>query len=485
MLYSNRKERKKTSFTGQSFYLVESGGQKKLLKRMKIILVLLVISMGLIAETTTAQALWSGPFEFKRTWSYEKAIRGILLKNGTVVFYFEQTRPATQEEKAKRLEEFERQWKELEAKAKELEKKEELFFPRFPLYAIVSEFFKEAVKSGMQIAYSLGKNHVLNAPVVTKAGFNFIFKEGVQKQILLDLEDAYGPESWQRMPTDAINIRASDNGRFVALETEKGGIALYELEDDTISLMIRMEGTHPFGFSPDSLHMFVTLEKGIFRIYRLPPKRDIDVRLFLPEFLLIKKVELEIPKGTAITDVVLSDRHLLVLTWRELIVYDWQTETIHRLTFNSYGGRSLLLTSDEEAFVAKMDGTLAKVDLKEMRSYDFKMDRFDLLNRHRVYFHKLVSISLDKRFIAALYDPGLIPPEGTKSWSGSTTDESRLFIWDLSKGEVVWRSDKRLESITGGFGYHSPAWFSEDWNYLLLNLRDGGLELLKLTKAGM
>ncbi len=469
---------------------------------MKRIFLFAIIPLVMMAEVALAQDVSrSDLLEFKRLWFYEKAIKGALLNDGTAVFYFEETRPATEEEKAKRAQEFERKWKELEVRAREFEKKgEEVpeeakkaeseihkkspFLPRFPLYAIVSGFFKEIVKSGMEIAYSLGKKHFINAPVVTKAGFMFVSSERIQTEFPVDLEEAYGSESWQRMPNDAVNIRVSADDRLVGIETEKGGIMLYELKDSAVSFVGRIEGTHPFGFSPDGRHMFVTMEKGLFQIYRLPPKRDKDYRFVLPEFLLVKKVRLDIPKRVAMTDVLLLERYLVVLTLKELFVYDWEKESLQRFTFGRFGGRSLLASSDQDVFVAKIDKTLAKVDLRKMRSYEFKMNHFDLPRHHRVYFHKLVSISPDKRFIAALYDPGLIPPKGVKSWSGSTTGESILFIWDLLKGEVMWQLQRRLEDITGGFGYHPPACFSKDWSYLLLNLKDDGVELLRLKIKG-
>ncbi len=174
------------------------------------------------------------------------------------------------------------------------------------------------------------------------------------------------------MPNDAVNIRASADNRFVGLETEKGGIMLYELKDGAVTFVGRIEGQHPFGFSLDGGHMFVTLEKGLFQIYRLPPKRDKDYRFFLPKFLPLKKVRLEIQKSIAMTDVLLLDRYLVVLTWKELFVYDWDNETIQRFRFNKSDGRSLLASSDQEVFVAKMDRTLAKIDLRDMRSYSLR-----------------------------------------------------------------------------------------------------------------
>ncbi len=42
-----------------------------------------------------------------------------------IVFYFEETRPATEEEKVRRAQEFEKNWKELKLKAKKFEKKSE------------------------------------------------------------------------------------------------------------------------------------------------------------------------------------------------------------------------------------------------------------------------------------------------------------------------------------------------------------------------
>ncbi len=56
-----------------------------------------------------------------------------------------------------------------------------------------------------------------------------------------------------------------------------------------------------------------------------------------------------------------------------------------------------------------------------------------------------------------------------------------MFVWDLGMGEVAWRMDRRLEGITGGFGYQPPAWLSANWDYLLLVLKGGEVELGRLN----
>jgi len=63
---------------------------------------------------------WSNHFfkKIKKGKSYKEARRGLLLNNGTLLFYFEESRPATKEEKIKRAQEFNRRWKELEKRAK-------------------------------------------------------------------------------------------------------------------------------------------------------------------------------------------------------------------------------------------------------------------------------------------------------------------------------------------------------------------------------
>jgi len=39
---------------------------------------------------------------------------------------------------------------------------------------------------------------------------------------------------------------------------------LYELEDESITPLGRVEGKHPFGFFQDGKHMYVTLKKIVF-----------------------------------------------------------------------------------------------------------------------------------------------------------------------------------------------------------------------------
>ncbi len=445
---------------------------------MKRTFLFYIIPLWMVANVVLAQDISrSDFFEFKRIWFYEKAIRAALLNNGIVVFYFEETRPVTEEEKEKRSQEFERQWRELEKKDKDFANR---VIPSSRT-TFISEIFKWLLTDVMKNAYPLAENAFVNTPVVTKAGFIFILRDGTQIEVPVDLEKEYGFETWQRMAGLGINIRISADNRFVALEREKGGIMLYVLRNGAVTPLGIFDGMYPFGFSLDGERMFVTLGKGLYRVIYLPSKDGpipyVDYIPFVPG-ILSEVVRIDIGKDISITDVLLASKYLVVLTSKEIIFYDLEKNTIvHTLSLNKSGGRSILASSDQEVFVAEMDGTLAKIDLRDMRSYDFKMNHFDLLRDHRVYFHKLVSISPDKRFIAALYDPGLILPEGSKSWSGSTRGESRLFIWDLVKGKVVWQLEKRLEGITGGFGYQSPVYFSKDWSHLLLNLKDDGLEL--------
>ncbi len=455
---------------------------------MRAPVLLCAIALVLNANAPVLHGEHAPLFAHRRIWSDRKATTGALLNDGTVVLYFEETRPPTEEEKARRAEEFDRQWQALQAKAKDLankqdernEKAKSESAPPFVL-AILSAFLRWMTTAALQTAYPIAKNAFVNTPVVTKAGFAFVSPQGTRREMLLDLAQAYGPETWQRMADAGVQIRASQDNRFVALETEKAGLALYALRDATVTLVGRFEGRHPFGFSRDGTRMFVTLDRGVYRVFSLPPKGQpvpyVDYIPFVPG-IPSKLVRIDYGKGVAITDVLLAGRYLLVLTWTELIFYDLEQDTVtRRLSFRRYGGRSLLAGSDDELYVAEMDGTVTKVDLATLQSQELQMERFDLLRNHRVYFHKLVSVSPTKRFLAALYDPRLIPPRNARSWSGGSTNEARLFIWDMARGEVAWRMDKRLKGVTGGFGYQPPAAFTEDWRYLLLNLTDGGLEL--------
>lgn len=436
---------------------------------------------------------------------FPTATKGILLDNGVIVFYFEETRLPTEEEKIKRTNHFEKEWMELERKSKESipkmeksveegskeamkeAKKHPILGPLFPFFKIVPKFFSGIVKVGMEIAKTEGKRYFVNQPVVTKAGFIFSYPDGKEEEMLLSLEETYGPEEWMRMPNDAVNIQVSNSGRLLGIETEKGGILLFEYDQTTGKYLElgRVEGSHPFGFSADDKYMFVTLEEGLYRIDILPPPDWRDKRYVISPHRPLKEVKIEIEKGIAVTDVILHGDYLLLLTWSKLYVYDVINEKIHReFKIRGYGGKSMILGPSGNVFVAGMDmSTVVRIDTNSWRIYDFVTeDHFALPRKYGVYFHKLASISPDERYVAALYDPGLIPPPNAKSWSGGTIDESRLFIWDVKERRVVVRSDERLESITGGFGYQAPAYFTKDWKYALLRMKDRGMELLELRK---
>jgi len=419
-----------------------------------------------------------------------------LFPDGSIIYYYEKTRPPTEEEKKIREEKFDAEWARLKEKGeetvpkmeKEAEKAGEEVSKKAPIvlkpfFKSLKFFIREIMKEGMKIAYPVGKKRFVNQPVVIKAGFVIEDTDGKKQEIPVDLSEFYGEEEWERMPIDAVNIIVSPTGNYFALITTTRGIELFHMKNKEPIKRITFKGTHPFGFSCDGKEFYYREhdEKSKFSICLLPKRflSDEGVKTVLPE-ILCKSIKLNLDKSNGrITDAGITGNYLFVLTFGKLYVFDLEkNELIKIIKIKGYGGRSLLVSQDE-VYIANLRFELYRINLPTFDVEQISPNRFYLEENFGLHFFRLVSISPDKRYIASLFDPGLIKPKGVKNWSGSTTGESILFIWDIEEKRAVKIYNLRLEEARGSFEAKIPVLFSPDWKYKVLHLKGGGIELWK------
>ncbi len=121
----------------------------------------------------------------------------------------------------------------------------------------------------------------------------------------------------------------------------------------------------------------------------------------------------EIEKGDSIKDVALYGDYLLMLRARKLLVCDIINDRIHKeYNFGGAEGRSLIFEQSSFIIVVAMNmSSFAKIGSKNWSfSYIIKENHFELIRKHWYLFYT------DERYVAALYEPGLIPPHHAKSW---------------------------------------------------------------------
>jgi len=429
---------------------------------------------------------------FSQKSEIKDATRAAIFPDGSIIYYYEKTRPATEEEKRIREKWFEEEWAKLKEKSKktvptmekEAEKAGEEASKEAPIilkpfFKSLKFFIKEIMKEGLRISYSIGKRHFVNQPVVVNAGFVIEDVNGKKQEVPVDLIEFYGKEEWERIPIDAVNIIISPKGNYFALITTARGIELFHMKNKEPIKRITFIGRYPFGFSYDSKEFYYREDEGSkFSICKLPDRflSDEGAKTFLPE-ILCKSVNVSLDKGDWITDAGIMGNYLFVLTMKKLYVFDIdKSELIKIIKIKGYGGRSLLVSQDG-VYIANVSFELYRINLPTFDVEQASPNKFYLEENFGLHFFRLVSISPNKRYIASLFDPGLIKPKGVKSWSGSTTGESRLFIWDIEEKRPVKVYNVKLEEAKGSFGSAIPVLFSPDWKYKVLHLKEGRIEL--------
>ena len=393
--------------------------------------------------------------------------RPVLLGRG-VGYYYEKTRPPTEEEVRKRMEWFDAEWKKLREKEPEFEKaisegekkfKEEL--SKKPPPPALRSFFENAfklirliAKEGIKIAEPLAKDYFTKAPVVTEAGFLIRNYDGTAHSLKID----YREEEWKRMPSDGVYPVSDPKGNYLALLTEDkfGYIKVFRVGEEKLEHLFSVEGTTPFSFSPSGLYFaYATMDRSFIVI------TDMDGRV-------ISKVKVQ--EGGGPISISLTEKSLAIVNWGGVKVVNLDNGVERGIRLK--GGKSVLFSrKGDKLFVSITPGGLYVYNAETLTLIS-KSDYFSLTDKNKVLFTYLVSLSPDERFLAGVYDKGLIT-------SGMTVGESALFIYDLREGRVVYRIEG-LENITGGFGgVFLPASFSPNWDYLLIYKKGDRVELLR------
>lgn len=402
--------------------------------------------------------------------------RAILLKN-RVGYYYEKTRPPTEEEIRKRVEWFKQEWRKLKERTPEIEKaisegektfKEELSKkppPPFlrPFFMSVFKLFKLIAKEGMNLAEPMAMEYFSKAPVVVEAGFVVKKFDGSSYSLKIDFTGLY-QEEWKRMPSDGIYPLASIDGRYVALMTESdfGKIRVLRVDEEKLEPLFEVLGTTPIAFSP----------KGSYFAYTTPNRSQIIVvdkegniiRTVSLKYRIAKKGESEGP-----VRIALSENHLGVINWIGIKVVDLKSGEEREVRLR--GGKSILFNRQGDKIYANNIGEIFIYDLESLNLIK-KLDYF-FLKKRGVHVHYLASLSPEENFLALLYDPSTYEEKATR-------ETSVLLIYDLERN-IVTKRFENLETITGGFGgVFLPASFSDNWEYLLLGKKGDLIELYKI-----
>ena len=405
-----------------------------------------------------------------------KGSRAILLKDG-VGYYYEKTRPPTEEETRKRVEWFQEEWKKLKERMPEFEKaisegdkasKEKLsqkppppFLREF--FTLGFKLFKLIAKEGVKLAEPMAMEYFSKAPVVVEAGFVIKKFNGSSYSLKLDLTRLY-QEEWKRLPSDGIYPLASIDGRYVALVTESdfGKIKVFKIDKGTLEPLFEVLGTTPIAFSP----------KGSYFAYTTPNRSQIIVvnkegkiiRTVPLKYRIAKKGESEGP-----VRIALSENHLGVINWIGIKVVDLKSGEEREVRLR--GGKSILFNRQGDKIYANTIGEIFIYDLESLNLIK-KLDYF-FLKKRGVHVHYLASLSPEENFLALLYDPSTYGEKAPR-------ETSVLLVYDLERN-IVTKRFENLETITGGFGgVFLPASFSNNWEYLLLGKKGDLIELYKI-----
>lgn len=410
-----------------------------------------------------------------------KGSRAILLKDG-VGYYYEKTRPPSEEETRKRVEWFQEEWKKLKERMPEFEKaisegekafREELSQkPPPPLlrefFTLGFKLFRLIAKEGVKLAEPMAMEYFSKAPVVIEAGFVVKKFDGSSYSLKLDLTRLY-QEEWKRLPSDGIYPLASIDGRYVAFVTESdfGKIKVFKIDKGSLEPLFEVLGTTPIAFSP----------KGSYFAYTSPNRSQIIVvdkegkiiRTVSLKYRIAKKGESEGP-----VRIALSENHLGVINWIGIKVVDLKSGEEREVRLR--GGKSILFNRQGDKIYANTIGEIFIYDLESLNLIK-KLDYF-FLQKRGVHVHYLASLSPEEKFLALLYDPSTYKETAPR-------ETSVLLIYDLER-DIVTKRFENLEAITGGFGgVFLPASFSENWEYILLGKKGDIIELYRVKNSSL
>ena len=208
-----------------------------------------------------------------------QARKAALLPDGKVVYYWERTRPPTDQEKDRRASWFDAEWErfrrqaeqegipQIERSSEQMARKLEeeaakqpvVVRPVVPLLSAVLRGLPAWFRWVVEQTLPLARKHFINQPVVVGAGVRVWGPIGKTQELLpVDVSTLYGEESWARFPADELHLRASPDGRYVALETADEAFVLLQLTPSALSPRARVRGGSPLGWSADGRLLFVT-----------------------------------------------------------------------------------------------------------------------------------------------------------------------------------------------------------------------------------
>lgn len=416
--------------------------------------------------------------------------KAALLPKGEVIYFWERIRPPTDEEKRIRSAWFDEQWEafrkqaeqkgipEIERRSEEIAKElESELAKQPPIVRQMQPFFSAAargipmlMRQALKMALPLARRHFVNQPVVVEAGLKIRSPDGSETNIPTNLEKLYGEETWMRMPAEEINLRASPDGKYVALETADESFVLFELRGNDFAPMAQVRGQSPIGWSHSGRLMFSARSpKGdTFVVYAMDD---------LKEVATLGPVPRPTKRFSSINAVAISDELLAVGGGNLFCIYrladgslkqpDIRTlrriggspdSVIYGLTF-SPDGRALYVASARGFFV--IDPYTLSV-----------LDEYILSAGSDFRFEALAGVSPDGHYAAVLY--------GKERLNGWAT----LFFWDIRRKQIVQKigteEGRMLDTISSGFRFiYPPATLTNDWQFLLAIRQDGVLELYR------
>ncbi len=416
--------------------------------------------------------------------------KAALLPKGGVIYFWERTRPPNEDEKKLRAKWFDEQWEafrreaeqkgipEIERKSEEIAKELEselakqppIIQPMRPFFSAATRGIPMLMRQALKMALPLARQHFINQPVVVEAGLKIRYPDGREADIPADIDKLYGEETWMRMPAEEINLRASPNGRFLALETVDESFVLFELRENAFVPVAQVRGQSPIGWSSNGRLMFVARnpERDTFTVYAMDGLREVAS---------LGPVPRPTKRFSDIRAVAISDELLVVGGGNLLCVYrlsDGSVKQPDPKTLRRIGG------SPDSAIYGLAFSTDGRVLYVTSARGFFVIDpyTFAILDEYirpavaDFFFDKLAGVSPDGRYAAVLH--------GRERLYGWAT----LFFWDIREKRIVQKigteRGRMLDTISSGFKFvYPPAMLTNDWQFLLAIRQDGVLELYR------
>ena len=460
---------------------------------MKRNLVFLVSFIVMIFTSPKIFALDAGLFQKVAEFKIPslQVRNAVLLSEGLIAYYWERTRPATEEEKKRRAEWFDKEWEKLRQKAEqegipEIEKgakvmaqklEEEkskmpiIVRPMVPIFSAIFRGLSSWLHWVVEYTYPIARQHFINQPVVEEAGINIWDPKGKTKKILsVDISSLYGKESWERYPTNGFNLIASPDGRYVVLHTEEDPNAfnLFEIREEDLFFKGQIRGSGPLKWSYDGKYLALSKEKEkLVYVFSSETLKEVIRCNFDFDRRALRAGS---SQSSWLQDIALGDGRLAIALLTDLGICKLSDGSL-----NLPDVAILRRIGPPKSITFGKDGkTLYVASLRGFFVVD--TESFTILNQYLTmpgdgfYFQLLAGVSPDGRYAAVLHGR-----ERDYGWA-------TLFIWDIYQNRIIQRigtePGQMLNTISSGFGgIYPPVKISPDWRYLLAIRQDGVLEL--------